>query len=150
MSYGFKMKTIEYLFLKYYVPSVQIKGFNVLIDGKVFFSDIPTKKEEQIYKQIIEMGTNNEYTTGNLSDYEYFSKYDKLFAIDVSRQIELENTDLKQKINFIGRLEGNEVATMCFIMEKSEETTLNLDKMLQQFPPGMRRRSKVLFRPHIG
>ena len=42
-------------FSKYYVPNVQIKDFNVLIDGKSFF-DMPIKNEEETYKQIIEMG----------------------------------------------------------------------------------------------
>ena len=55
--------------------------------------------------------------------YEYFSKHYKLIAIDLSKQIELENPGLKQKINFFGRLERNERATMFFIIEKSEETT---------------------------
>ena len=77
------MKTIEHLFLKYYVPSVQIKGL----------FDIPIKNYEQIYKQNIEMGRNNEQTTGNSLDYEYFSKHYKLFAIDVSKQIQLEHLD---------------------------------------------------------
>ena len=54
--------------------------------------------------------------------YEYFSKHYKLIAIDLSKQIELENTDLKQ-INFIGKLEGNGGAKMFFIIEKSDETT---------------------------
>ena len=69
------------------------------------------------------MGRNNNYTTGNLLDYEYFSKHYKLIAADSSKQIELESPDLKQQINFIGRLERNEGATMFFIIEKSEETT---------------------------
>ena len=34
------------------------------------------------------------YTTGNLLDYEYFSKHYKLIAIDLSKQIELKNPDL--------------------------------------------------------
>ena len=56
-------------FSKHYVPNVQIKDFNVLIDGKCFF-DISIKYDEETYKQIIEMGRNNDYTTGNLLDYE--------------------------------------------------------------------------------
>ena len=114
-------------FSKYYVPNVQIKDFNVLIDGKSFF-DMPIKNEEETYEQIIEMGRNNDYTTGNLLDYEYFSKHYKLIAIDLSKQIELENPDLKQQINFIGRLERNEGATMFFIIEKSEETTFEFSQ----------------------
>ena len=53
------------------------------------------KNEEETYEQIIEMGRNNDYTTGNLLDYEYFLKHYKLDAIDLSKQIELEDSDLK-------------------------------------------------------
>ena len=74
------------------------------------------------------MGRNNNYTTGNLLDYEYFSKHYKLIAIDSSKQIELESSDLKQQINFIGRLERNKGATMFFMIEKSEETTLEFSQ----------------------
>ena len=55
-------------------------------------------------------------------DYEYFPKQYKLIAIDLSKQIELQNPDLKQQIIFIDKLENDE-ATMFFIIEKSEETT---------------------------
>ena len=109
-------------FSKYYVPNVQIKDFNVLIDRKSFF-DMPTKNGEETYEQIIEMGRDNDYTASNLLDYEYFSKHCKLIAIDLSKQIELENPDFKQQISFIGRLERNEGAIMVFITEKSEEIT---------------------------
>ena len=80
-------------FSRYYVPNVQIKGFNVLIDVKRFF-EMPIKNGEETYKQIIEMGTTNDYTTDNLLDYEYFSKHYKLFAIDLSKKIETENPNL--------------------------------------------------------
>ena len=57
-------------FSKYYVPKVEIKDFNVLIDGKPFF-EIPVKNKEEAYEPIIEMSKNNDNTTGNLLDYEY-------------------------------------------------------------------------------
>ena len=41
--------------------------------------------------KIFKMGRNNDYKTGNLLDYEYFSKHYKLIGIDLSKQIELEN-----------------------------------------------------------
>ena len=47
---------------------------------------------------------NKDCTIGNLLDYEYFSNHYKLIAIDLSKQIKLENPDLKQQINFIGKL----------------------------------------------
>ena len=69
------------------------------------------------------MGINNDYTTGSLLEYQCFSKLYKLIAIDLRNQIELESPDLKQQINFIGRLQRNEGATVFFIIKKSEETT---------------------------
>ena len=51
------------------VPKVGIKDFNVLIDGKPFF-EIPIKNKEEPNEAIIEMSKNNNYTTGNLFDYE--------------------------------------------------------------------------------
>ena len=58
-------------FSKYYVPKVEIKDFNVLTDGKSF-SEIPIKNKEEPHEAIIEMSKNNNCTTGNLLDYEYF------------------------------------------------------------------------------
>ena len=84
---------------------------------------MPIENEKETYEQIVEMGRNNDYTTSNLLDYEYFSKHYKLIAIDLSKKIELENPDLKQQINFIRRLKRLEGATMFFIIEKSKETT---------------------------
>ena len=81
-------------FSKYYVPKVEMKGFNVLIDGKPFF-EIPVRNKEEAYEAIIEMSKNNDYTTGNLLNYEYFKDHYKLIAKDLSKQIELENLDLK-------------------------------------------------------
>ena len=88
------------------------------------FFDITVKNNEEAYEAIIEMSKN--YTTGNLLDYEYFSKDCRLIAIGLSKQIELENTDLKQQINFIGMLE--EDPTMFFIIEKKEETTFDFSQ----------------------
>ena len=113
-------------FSKYYVPKVKIKDFNVLIDGKLFF-EIPVKNKEEAYEAIVEVTKNNSYTTSNLLDYEYFEDHYRLTPIDLSKKIELENLDLKQEINFIGRLEENNV-TMFFITEKKEETTFDFSQ----------------------
>ena len=47
--------------------------------------------------------------------------------MDLSKQIELENPDLKQQINFIVELEENN-ATMFFIIDKKEETTFDFSQ----------------------
>ena len=82
-------------FSKYYLPKVEIKDSNVLFDGKCFFFDVPVKNKEEAYEKIRSINKNNNYTTGILLDYEYFSKHYKLIAIDLSKQIELENPNLK-------------------------------------------------------
>ena len=98
----------------------------MLIDVKPFFG-ISVKNIKEAYEAIIEMSKNNDYTTGNLLDYKYFKDHYKLIPIDLSKQIELENPDLKQQINFIGRLDENN-ATMFFIVEKKEEPTFDFSQ----------------------
>ena len=66
-------------FSKYYTPSVELKDFDVLTDSKSFF-DVPIEIKEETYEKIIEMNKNNDYTTGNLLEYEYFSNHYKLIA----------------------------------------------------------------------
>ena len=107
-------------FSHYYLPNVEKKDFNVLIDGKSFF-DLPIIIEEEAYEKIIELSKNNDYTIGNLLDFTYFKENYRLIAIDLRKQTKLEDP---QQINFIGKLEGpDDRATMFFIIEKSEETT---------------------------
>ena len=103
-----------------------VKDYNVIIDKLAFF-DLPIKNEEEAYKKVIDITKNNEYTTGNLLDYDYFKKYYKLIAIDLSKQQVLqENKDLIQQINFIGRLE--EAANIFIIIEKKENTILEFSQ----------------------
>ena len=72
-------------FSKYYTLTLEIKDDNVLIDQKPFF-EIPIKNKEETYQLITELIRDSAYTTGNLSDYEYFSAHYKLIAIDLSKQ----------------------------------------------------------------
>ena len=113
-------------FSQFYLPRVMVKDFNVIIDKLAFF-DLPIKTEEEAYEKIIDISRNNEYTTGNLLDYDYFKKYYKLIAIDLSKQqVLLENEDLIQQINFIGRLE--QAANVFIIIEKKEHTILEFSQ----------------------
>ena len=100
-----------------------VKDYNVIIDKLAFF-DLPIKTEEEAYEKIIDISRNNEYTTGNLLDYDYFKNHYKLIAIDLSKQqILQENEDLIQQINFIGKLEER-------IIEKKENTILEFSQSL--------------------
>ena len=66
---SFENKDDRRFFSKYYVPNVQIKDF------RHCFFDMSIKNEGETYKQIIEMGRNYDYATGNLLEYVYFSKH---------------------------------------------------------------------------
>ena len=105
----------RYSFSDYYVRNVEIKDFNVLIDGKYFF-DLPVKNEEETYEKIVDMSKNNDYTTGNLLDFVYFKEHYKLIAIDLSEQTKLKDP---QQINFTGKLENK-----CFLSSKNQKKQL--------------------------
>ena len=60
-------------FSRYYIPNVEIKYFNVLIDGKCFF-DLQVKIEEA-FQKIMDISNNNDYITGNLLDCLFLKKY---------------------------------------------------------------------------
>ena len=101
-------------FSKYYTPTVEIKDYNVIIDGEPFY-EILIKNKGETYKAIIELIRNDLLRTGNEFNFDYFSEHYKLIAIDLSKQ----KSDLKnQEINFIGRLEQN--ATIFFVVEEKE------------------------------
>ena len=101
-----------------YLPKVMVKNYNVIIDKLAFF-DLPIKSKEETYEKIIDIGINNEYTTGNLLDYDYFKKHYKLIAIDLNKQQVLqENEESIQQTNFIGRLK--EAANVFIIIEKKK------------------------------
>ena len=71
------------------------------------------------------MSNNNDYTTAYLLNFAYFKKNYRLIATDLSKQTKLKDS---QQISFIGKLLKNTVATMFFIIEKSEETTFNFSQ----------------------
>ena len=48
---SFENKEDKTSFSKYFEPKVEIKEFNVLIDGKSFF-DVPVKNKEEAYEKL--------------------------------------------------------------------------------------------------
>ena len=97
------------------------KDFNVLIDVSSLFFDLPIKNQEETSK-------NNDYSTGDLLDNEYFPNNYKLIAIDLSKIIELENPDLKQEINLLVSLKMKQ---QCFSPSKNQKKQLlNFYKIL--------------------
>ena len=125
LAYG-QVNNDRQSFSRFYLPNVMIKDYNVIIDKLAFF-DLPIKTEEEAYKKIADISRNNEYTTGNLLDYDYFKKHYKLIAINLSKQQVLqENQDLIQQINFIGILEN--AANTFIIVGKKENIILEFSQ----------------------
>ena len=127
LAYG-QVNNDRQSFSRFYLPNVMVKDYNVIIDKLLFF-DLLIKTEEEAYEKIIDISRNNEYTTGNLLDYDYFKKNYKLIAIDLSKQQVLqENEDFIQQINFVGRL--TEAANVFIIIEKKENAILEFSQNL--------------------
>ena len=104
----------------YYVPNVEIKDVNVLIDGKSFF-DLPVKNEEETYEKIMNMSNNNDYTTGNLLEFAYFKENFKLIATYLSKQTKLKDL---QQISFTSKLLNIDMEQQCFSLKKNQKKLL--------------------------
>ena len=89
-------------FNEYYVPLLEIKDFNALIDNNSFFNH-SSKNKQEAYEKLACMSRNDVYTTRILLDYLYYQNYYKLIRIDLSIQA---NAAIPQQINFIGELEN--------------------------------------------
>ena len=79
-------------FSRYYVPNIEIKDLNVLINGKSFF-DLPVKNKEVYGKLTGKLFRWVElyYTTGNLLDFAYFKENYRLIATDLSKKTKLKD-----------------------------------------------------------
>ena len=115
---------------QYYLPTVEIKDYDDMIDGRNIF-DQPIKNHSKIYDNIrkITTGQGDDCTAECLLDYPYFKRYYKLIATDLSKQPKLD-TDSKaiQQINFTVNLDREEGSTMFLIIEEVKETVLYFSK----------------------
>ena len=75
-------------------------------------------KKQEAHVNLLEISINNDYVTGNILDCLYHQKYYKLIGIDYSRQ---RYTVFPQQINFVRKLEEDDVATMFFFPEKKQK-----------------------------
>ena len=108
----------------YYLPKVEIKDYNVMIDGRNVF-DQPINSMNKTYENIrkIATGKGDDYTTGCLLDYPYFKENYKMIAIDLSKQQGLDADSRNiQQINFTANLDRDENATIFFTIKQEKET----------------------------
>ena len=108
---------------QYYLPTVEIKDYNILINGENFF-DQPIKNNKVTYDNIrkIATGQGDDYTTGCLLDYPYFTDTYKMIAVDLSKQQALDADPRAIQQNRAGN------TRVYFILEEAKETTLGFSQ----------------------
>ena len=115
---------------EYYLPTVEIKDYNIVINGENFF-DQPVKNNKVTYDNIrkIATGQGDDYTTGCLLDYSYFANTYKMIAVDLSKQQALDaDPRAIQQINFTANLDRAGNARVYFIIEEAKETILDFSQ----------------------
>ena len=108
---------------QYYLPTVEIKDYNIMINGENFF-DQPIKNNKVTYDNTrkIATGQGDCYTTGCLLDYPYFANAYKMIAVDLSKQQALDaDPRAIQQINFTGNLDRAGNTRVYFILEEAKE-----------------------------
>ena len=115
---------------EYYLPKVEIKDYNIVINGENFF-DQPIKNNKITYDNIrkIATGQGDDYTTGCLLDYPYFANTYKMIAVDLSKQQALDaDPRATQQINFTANLDRVGNTRVYFILEEAKETILDFSQ----------------------
>ena len=111
----------------YYLPIVEIKDYNIMINGENFFDQL-IKNRKVTYDNIrkIAIGYGDDNTTGYLLDYSYFLNTYKMIAVDLSRQRPLDADPIAiQQINFTANLDRAGNTRVYFILEEAKETILD-------------------------
>ena len=115
---------------EYYLPTVEIKDYTIVINGENFF-DQPIKNNKITYDNMrkIATGQGDDYTTGCLLDYPYFADTYKMIAVDLSKQQALDaDPRASQQINFTANLDRTGNTRVYFILEEAKETILDFSQ----------------------
>ena len=115
---------------EYYLPTVEIKYYNIVINGENFF-DQPIKNNKITYDNIREIATcqGDDYTTGCLLNYPHFGDTYKMIEVDLSKQQALDaDPRAIQQINFTANLDIAGNTRVYFILEEAKETILDFSK----------------------
>ena len=114
----------------YFLPNVEIKNYNIMINGENFF-DQPIKNNKVTFQNIrkIATGQGDDYTTVCLLDYSYFMDTYKMIAVDLSKQQALDaDPRAIQQINFTANLDRAGNTRVYFILEEAKETILDFSQ----------------------
>ena len=115
---------------QYYLLTVEIKDYNIMINGENFF-DQPIKNNKVTYDNIRKLATGqgDDYTAGCFLDYSYFKDTHKMIAVDLSKQQALDaDPRAIQQINFTANLDRAGNTRVYFILEEAKETILDFSQ----------------------
>ena len=101
-------------YTRYYFPLVEIKDYNVVIDGGNFF-DKPIKNNLITYDNI------RKIATGQWDDYTNGCQLHYLILFDCDPEV-------IQQISFTANLDQDGNSTMFFIIEEAQETILDFSQ----------------------
>ena len=120
----------------YYLPKGIINNYNVIIDGKIIYSQ-PTDSHIKQYEEIRKLTTQQgeDYTPRCLLYYDYIQNHYRLLAVDLNSQKELD-ADPKaiQQIELVGQsknedgIDADEVQSVIIltILEKNKRTKIKV------------------------
>ena len=115
----------------YYLPNVQLKNYNIMINGENFF-DQSVKNNKVTYESIrkIAFDRGYYYTTGFLLDYPYFKDSYKMIVIDLTKQRALLDPDPRaiQQINSTANLDRAGNTRINLILEEAKGTILDFSQ----------------------
>ena len=126
----FENDTQRTSFKDYYLPTVELKDCNIMIDGKNFF-DQPIKDNKATYENIrkIAKGQGYDNTTGCLLDYSNFKYSYKIIAVNLSKQKALDaDARAIQKINFTANFDRACITRIFVILQEAKETILDFSQ----------------------
>ena len=114
---------------KYFLPTAEIKEYNVLINGRNFY-DQNINDGITRYNELLKLttGKGEDYTTGSLIDYDYYIKDWNIVAVDLSKQTTLDSDSRAiQQREFIYKL-GVGNTQILTVLEKEKDTVLEFSK----------------------
>ena len=118
---------------RYYLPRVETKDYNILIDGRDFY-DQNVNSSIVRYNELLKMttGRSEDYSTGCLLDYDYYIKNFNTVGIDLSHQAVFDSDPkINQQIEFVYKLpSGNADINydLLTVLEKEKQTVLKFSE----------------------
>ena len=84
----FKDYVVGIDYRRYFLPTLEIRDYNIMIDGTNFFNQL-LKSDLRTYENIRKVTTcqRDDYTTGFALNYLYFKDYYEMVAIDLEHTL---------------------------------------------------------------